>query len=50
MWLTSTELGSDTHAALEKIVQKADTDHKKKNHIPKMGTSLSRTLKNVCLF
>jgi len=49
MWLTSTELGSDAHTALETITQKADKDHKKKTHLPKMATSLSRTLRNVSI-
>lgn len=49
MWLTSTELGSDAHVALETITQKADKDHKKKTHLPKMATSLSRTLRNVSI-
>ncbi|KAJ7373532.1 hypothetical protein OS493_011132 [Desmophyllum pertusum] len=47
MWLTCTQLGSDAHLALETITRRADKDHKKKTHLPKMATSLSRTLKNA---
>ena len=47
MWLTSTELGGNALDALENITKKADKDHKKKTHLPKMATSLSRTLRNV---
>ena len=49
MWLLSTELGSDAHIALETITRKADKDHKKKTHLPKVTTSLSRTLRNVSI-
>lgn len=47
MWSISTQLGNDAHAALETITQRADKDHKKKSHLPKVATSLSRTLRNV---
>ncbi|XP_073245445.1 uncharacterized protein [Porites lutea] len=47
MWLTSTELGGNALDALENITKKADKDHKKKTHLPKMATSLSRTLRNA---
>ena len=50
MWLTSTELGGNALDALENITKKADKDHKKKTHLPKMATSLSRTLRNVSEF
>ena len=50
MWLTSTELGGNALDALENITRKADKDHKKKTHLPKMATSLSRTLRNVSEF
>ncbi|KAL9955418.1 hypothetical protein ACROYT_G036744 [Oculina patagonica] len=47
MWLTSSQLGSDANLALETITRKADKDHKTKTHLPKMATSLSRTLRNA---
>lgn len=47
IWLTSTQLGSDANCALETITRKVDKDHKSKTHLPKMATSLSRTLRNA---
>jgi len=47
VWSKCTQLGSDVNLALETITKKADKDHKTKNHLPKMATSLSRTLRNV---
>lgn len=47
VWSKCTQLGSDVNLALETITKKADKDHKTKTHLPKMATSLSRTLRNV---
>ena len=48
--MTCTQLGSDANLALETITKKADKDHKTKTHLPKMATSLSRTLRNVSIY
>lgn len=47
VWSISTNLGSDAHTALETVTQRADKNHKKKTHLAKMSTSLSRTLRNA---
>lgn len=47
MWFISTQLGDKAQASLDTITQREDKNHKKKMHLPKMATSLSRALRNV---
>lgn len=47
MWFISTQLGDKAQASLDTITQREDKNHKKKMHLPKMATSLSRTLRNA---
>lgn len=47
IWSKCTQLGSDANLALATMTRKADKDHKTKTHLPKMATSLSRTLRNA---
>ena len=47
VWDICTKFGMDAKTAMDRILQRADRDHKKKSRGASIGRKLGRTLRNV---